>query len=228
MGWSPAAGESEERRSMRAYVLYTLGYAGDDPQVFEQAQALVERHLKQGAAADPTLLETAVRLAAIHGDAALYDQYLEQARKVQAPEERWLYQEALTRFRDPALIQRTLEYMTSPEVRIQDTGRIMASVFNNPVARPIAWRFVKSHYDQVQAKMGLSLGGVRVIRAADGFCDAGARDDVRKFAAEHGVPAESRSLRTTLERINNCIDLKEAQQERLATWLRGHAAAGAP
>ena len=228
LGWNPAPNESEERRSMRGYVLYTLGYAGDDPQVFEQARALVERHLKQSADADPTLLETAVRLAAIHGDAALFDQYLEQARKLQAPEERWLYQEALNRFRDPALIQRTLEYTISPEVRIQDTGRMLAAMFENPAARPIAWQFVKTRWNDVQAKMGLSLGGIRVIRAAGGFCDAAARDDVKRFAADHNIPAESRSLRTSLERINNCIDMKSAQQERLAAWLRGHAAAGAP
>jgi aminopeptidase N len=228
LGWQAQLGESEERHSMRGYVLYTLGYAGDDSQVFEQARALVERHLKEGAEADPTLLETAVRLAAIHGDAALYDQYLDQARKLQAPEERWLYQEALNRFRDPALIQRTLEYTVSPEVRIQDSGRMLASVFENPAARAIAWQFVKTRWNDVQAKMGLSLGGQRVIRAAGGFCDAATRDDVQKFAAEHNVPVESRSLRTSLERINNCIDLKAAQQERLAVWLRGHAAAGAP
>ena len=95
LGWNPAPNESEERRSVRANVLYTLGYAGGDPQAFEQARALVERHLKEGAEADPTLFETAVRLAAIRGDAALYDQYLEQARKLQAPEERYLYQQAL-------------------------------------------------------------------------------------------------------------------------------------
>ena len=228
LGWQAQPGESEERRSTRADVLYTLGYAGDDPQVFEQARTLVERHLKQGADADPTLLETAVRLAAIHGDAALYDQYLEQARKLQAPEERWLYQESLNRFRDPALIQRTLEYTISPEVRIQDSGRMLGSIFENPVGRALAWQFVKTRWSDVQSKMGLSLGGQRVIRAAGTLCDAGAREDVRKFAAEHGIPAESRSLRSSLERINNCIDMKSAQQERLAVWLRGHAAAGAP
>src|SRR5262249_7003070 len=123
VGWAPAASESEERRSLRAYTLYTLGYAGDDPQVFEQARALVERHLKQGTDVDPTLLETAVRLAAIHGDSALYDLYLDQARKLQNPDERYLYQQALTRFRDGALIQRTLDYTMSPEVRAQDAGR---------------------------------------------------------------------------------------------------------
>ena len=76
--------------------------------------------------------------------------------------------------------------------------------------------------------MGLSLGGQRIIRAAGGFCDVGARDDVQKFAAEHNIPASSRSLRSSVERINNCMDLKSAQQERLAAWLRSHAAAGAP
>lgn len=228
LGWTPAPNESEERRIMRGFVLYTLGYAGGDPQVFEQARTLVERHLKQGAEADPTLLETAVRLAAIRGDAALYDQYLGQSRKAQAPEEHYLYQQALTRFRDPALIQRTLEYSISPEVRIQDSGRMLGSMFENSVARPIAWQFVKTRWNDVEARMGLSLGGQRIIRAAGGFCDVGARDDVQKFAAEHNVPAQSRSLRSTLERINNCIDMRGAQQERLALWLRSHAAAGAP
>ncbi len=228
LGWQAAPGESEERHSTRGYVLYTLGYAGGDPQVFEQARALVERHLRQGAEADPTLMENAVRLAAIRGDAALYDRYLEQARKVEAPEERWRYQEALTRFRDPALIQRTLEYTLSPEVRIQDTGRMLASVFNNPAGRPIAWQFLKVHFEGLQGKMGRSLRSGGILRNTGGFCTAAERDDVLKFAADRNIPTDNRGMRQTVERMNNCIDLKSAQQERLATFLRSHAAAGAP
>lgn len=228
LGWTPAPNESEERHSMRASVLYTLGYVGDDPQVLEQARALVERHLKQGTEADPTLLEAAVRLAAIHGDAALYEQYLEQSRKLQAPEERYLYQQALARFRDPALIQRTLDYTISPEVRIQDSGRLLASVFDNPVARPIAWQFLKSHWDAVGARMGRSLRSGGGLRGAAGFCSTAEREDVLKFAADHQIPIQGRAMRQTMERINNCIDLKSAQQERLALWLRSHSAAGAP
>lgn len=228
LGWTPAPKESAERNMMRGYVLFTLGSAGEDPQVLEQARALVERHLEQGAQADPTSLETAVRLAAIHGDAALYDLYLERSRKAPAPEEHYFYQEALTRFCDPALIQRTLEYSISPEMRTQDAGRMLGAMFANPAARATTWQFVKARWNEVQAKMGLSLGGLRLISSAGGFCDAAARDDVQKFAAEHNVPASNRSLRRTLERINNCLDLRATQQERLAAWLRSHATAGAP
>ena len=105
---------------------------------------------------------------------------------------------------------------------------MLASILENPAARPIAWEFVKTRWSDVQGRMGISLGGLRVIRAANGLCSAAARNDMQQFAAQHHVPAQSRSLRQTLERINNCIDLKSAQQERLAVWLRGHAAAGAP
>ena len=228
LGWTPAPNESPERKIMRGSVLFTLGSAGEDPQVLEQARALVERHLKQGAKAEPTALETAVRLAAIHGDAALYDQYLEQVRKVQDPETLYLYQQALSRFQDPALIQRTLEYSISPEVRTQDAGRMLGSMFANPAARAATWQFVKTRWDDVQAKMGLSLGGFRMIAGAGNFCDAASRDDVEKFAAEHNIPARSRSVRGALERINNCMELRSAQQERLGAWLRSRAAAGAP
>ena len=228
LGWTPAPNESAERNLMRGFVLYTLGSAGEDPQVLEQARALVERRLKHGAEADATALETAVRLAAIHGDAALYDQYLERSRKAPAPEEHYLYQEALTRFRDPALIQRTLEYSVSPEMRTQDAGRMLGAMYANPAARATTWQFVKARWNEVQAKMGLSLGGLWLISSAGAFCDAAARDDVQKFAAEHNIPAQSRSLRRTLERINNCMDLRATQQERLAAWLRSHATAGAP
>jgi aminopeptidase N/puromycin-sensitive aminopeptidase len=228
LGWAPAASESSERNLLRGSVLFTLGSAGEDPQVLEQARALVVKRLKDGAPADPTVLENAVRLAAIHGDAALYDQYLEQSRKAQVPEERYLYQEALSRFQDPALIQRTLEYSISPEVRTQDAGRMLGAMYGNPAARATTWQFVKTHWDQVQTKMGLALGGMRMIAGAGNFCDAAARADLEKVAAEHNIPLGSRGVRSALERINNCMELRSAQEERLATWLRSHAAAGAP
>jgi aminopeptidase N len=228
LGWTPAPQESSERTLLRGYVLYTLGTAGEDPEVLEQARALVGKHLKDGAAANPTVLENAVRLAAIHGDAALYDQYLEQSRKAQVPEDRYLYQEALTRFQDPALIQRTLAYSISDEVRTQDAGRMLGAMYTNPAARAAAWKFVKTNWDQVQSKLGFSLGGIRMIAGTGNFCDAAAREDVEKFVAEHHIPARSRSVRSALERINSCMELRAAQEERLATWLRSHAAAGAP
>ena len=81
---------------------------------------------------------------------------------------------------------------------------------------PAAKRAAVAH---LEAKMGLSLGGLRLISSAGAFCDAAARDDVQKFAAEHNVPAKSRSLRRTLERINRawlCVEAGLARARRSA------------
>ena len=42
---------------------------------------------------------------------------------------------------------------------------------------------------------------------------------VKTLAADSAISAE-RALKQTLESINNCIDLRQQQQDNLASWLK--------
>jgi len=64
------------------------------------------------------------------------------------------------------------------------------------------------------------------VGATSTFCDAGLRDQVTEFFAAHRIEAAERTYRQSIERINNCVDLKSQQESQLASWLGQHGNAG--
>ena len=139
LGWQASPNEDGERRELRANVLFALGVAGDDPEVLARARTLAEQYLRDPQSLDPTLAGTAIHLAALKGDRKLYDEYKAQAEKAASPQEhnRFLY--ALPAFRDRSLIERTLEYAASSDVRVSDAPELIGSLLKNPAGQEAAW-----------------------------------------------------------------------------------------
>ncbi len=221
LGWEPKPGESDEQKSLRAQLLHILGYTGRDPEALSEARKLTEQVLKNPASVERDLAATALRLAARNGDSALYDRVLAGTKSSKTPEEYYLYFRTLARFSDPRLLQRTLEYAISPEVRSQDTLSLIARVMNNRAGEKVGWDFVRLHWAEVE-KAGGPFASSEIVGAADSFCDAGMRDEIKDFFTTHNVPAAERTLKQSLERVNYCVDLRTQQAGQLASWLERH------
>ena len=135
-----------------------------------------------------------------------------------------MYLFTLPQFSDPKLLQRTLDYALSPDVRSQDALGVISSVMSNPEGQKLAWDFVLAHWDAVQ-KVGGPFASGRIVGSTSSFCDAHMRDQVVEFFAAHKVEAAERTYRQSIERINNCVDLKSRQEPQLASWLGQHGSA---
>jgi aminopeptidase N/puromycin-sensitive aminopeptidase len=128
---------------------------------------------------------------------------------------------ALPRFDDPKMLQKTLEYAISSEVRSQDALGLIDDVMHNPAGEKLAWDFVLSHWDAVQ-KVGGPFASAEVVRATGSFCDARMRDQVTDFYSAHKIEAAERTYRQSIERINNCVAVKAQQEPQLESWLGQH------
>jgi aminopeptidase N len=201
--------------------MHALGYTARDPAVEAVAQKLAAQAMQDPASVDHELLSAALSVAARDGDAALYNQVLARLNHAKTPEEQYIYQRILTRFSDPKLLQRTLDYAISGDVRSQDALFVIAAVMRNPAGRTLAWDFVQAHWTEI-AKLGGAFGGGVIVASTGSFCDAGMRDEVKDFFASHPAPASDRGLKQSLERINYCVDLQERQGIQLASWLQSH------
>jgi aminopeptidase N len=219
LGFQPAPADSDERRTLRAVVIGALGGPGDDPDVIAKSRAALDRALSGGHPLDPTLAGEIVDIAASHGDAKLYDALTAALTKATSPDEHDRYLYALAAFRDPALIDRALQFSLSPQLRSQDTPIYLGRFFGNPAGRARAWTFVKQHWTELEPKITISLGDVYLVSSLSAFCDASARDDIKAFFAARKLPAAARTLNQTIERINNCIELRDTQAPALAEWL---------
>src|SRR5262245_3677470 len=158
-------------------------------------------------------------VAARHGDKALWDELLRASQKATSPDERYRYLYTLGAFEDSALIDRGLNFALTPDLRSQDAATFLAAFLENPVARPRAWAFIKQHWTQLAPKVTISLGDVRLVEALGAFCDPKSRDEIKDFFKAHPLPAASRALDQTLERINSCIAMKDKESPDAAKWL---------
>jgi len=219
IGFAAAAGDSDERRSLRAVLIGALGTFGGDSDVIAQARAALERSLSGGAPLEPTVAGAIVKTAATHGDAKLFDALAAASDSATSPEDQYRYLFALADFQERALIQRGLERSLSPLLRSQDAAIYLAQFFGNAHALGFAWAFIKEHWTVLEPKVTIAGGDVNLIHALGAFCDAQPRDEIAAFFAAHPLPGAARTLTQTIEQITNCVALREKQAPAVGAWL---------
>jgi len=224
LGWEPKPGESPDQSSLRARLMHALGYTARDPEVEAEARKLTDQAMQDPSSVDRELLFAALPIVARNGDAALYETMVARVKSSKSPEEEYLYRQILASFNDPKLLERTLEYAISPEVRSQDSLSLISAVMRNPAGTKLAWDFVRAHWSEI-ANLGGAFGGGTIVENTRSFCDAGMRDEVKDFFTTHQAPAAERALKQSVESINYCVDLKAQQGTQLASWLQSHGSA---
>jgi aminopeptidase N/puromycin-sensitive aminopeptidase len=221
VGWEAKAGESEDQVSVRASLMMALGVVARDPQVEALAQKLANQYLADPNSVDPAIAATALQIAARNGDQTLYDRVVENLKAAKTPGAYFIDVFALARFSDPKLVERTLEYAISPQMRSQDAPYLISGVMRNPTVDRQAWSFVQAHWGSIENLGGAFAGGA-IVQATGSFCDAGMRDEAQAFFTSHPAPAAERSLKQSVEQMNYCVDLKAQQGPQLASWLQHH------
>jgi aminopeptidase N len=104
-------------------------------------------------------------------------------------------------------------------MRSQDAAIYLGAFFENPAARDRAWSFMTTHWKELEPKVTIVGGDTRLVSALGAFCDQNARDRIKKFFDEHKLPGAVRTLDQTLERIDNCIELRTRQTPAVGRWL---------
>jgi aminopeptidase N len=218
---SPVKSESFDRQQLRGTLFEMLG-AAHDPTVLAQAQELTARTFavgnKKDKTLDATLSDAAVLVSTSNGDTALYDKVLAVSRNSGDPGEKSDALRTLARFRDPALVKRTLDYTVSGEVRNQDSWTVLVALLRDPATRDQTWEYIQKNWDKVHAQLTVS-SGADVVAATGFFCTVRQRDEVTSFFAMHKVEAAERRLAKAVDSINDCVQLRSTQEGDFHRWL---------
>ncbi len=225
VGYESKPGDADETRTLRSRLFGALGYDARDPETLEEARKLADKAMEDPSSVDHQLAGAAFPLAALNGGPDFYDKVMTALKNAKNPEEYYNYLFTLPAFGDPKLLERTLEFAISPDVRSQDALGLVTNVLGNPAGEKLAWDFIKKHWTELE-KAGGPFASAQVVGATSVFCEAGMRDQVTEFFNAHKVEAAERTYKQSIERINNCVDLKSQQEPQLAAWLGQHGNAG--
>jgi aminopeptidase N len=212
--------DSDDRVKRRATLLGLVGGTGNDTAVQARARELARGYLANPSSLSGTLVTTVLQIAAVGGDRDLYEQYLAKTKTLAAdPEEFYRFQNQLTVFRDPALVARTLDLALSPETRSQDTGTLIARLITNGGSRSTAWAYTKTNWKRLTEKLGTFQGIPTIIGSLGSMCTTAEAADVTQFFNQNPVMSSERSVRQSIEQIQNCADLAARQAPAVAPWL---------
>jgi puromycin-sensitive aminopeptidase len=219
LGWEARAEDDVLDRDLRGSLIRTLGILGDDPETQAMARE-AEALSRAGTAVEPAIAAAAVDVVAFSGGPDEYETFLARMLDAPTPQEQDRYRYALTRFRDRALMERTLGLATSGEVRTQDAPFLLSSAEANRDLGAIAWRYVRDHWDELVPRFASSnvihlAGGVRVQTAPEIVAD------VQEFFAHHDIPQNHLVLLQGLERQRVFAALRQRASGELAARFGG-------
>lgn len=218
LGWKPRPGETEERKALRASVLYTLGAVGQDPGTRREALRLAESYLRNPKSLDSSLADSVLKLAAVAGNPALFDKFVARLKSSTSAQEVRRILTWLPLFEDPATLRRALELSLTDTIRTQDSPTLFARVLENRAGRQMAWEFLQQRWSDVERKTPRTSTG-RLVGGIGYLCGERDLQTVEGFFSQHPVPDAERTLRQAKEKIATCTEFQAAQSENLARWL---------
>ncbi|MGD0546219.1 MAG: M1 family metallopeptidase [Terracidiphilus sp.] len=214
----PAAIDSDNTRELRARLLSADGLHGSFPRITALARSYAQQYLGDPDEVDHTLGEAALKIAARHGDAALFNQLQKIYEGSANPEIQEYALQMLAVFEDPALVERALDYAVGGKVRSQDSIYQLVTALKSDENREQAWTYIQKNWEKVQPQL-TPESGASLVSSTGNFCSAGARSSVERFFAAHKVHAADQYLKHALESIDGCIELRALQEPKLKQWL---------
>ena len=212
---------NDDARALRDTLVAFVADSGHDPQLLADATTLAHRWLADRRSVRPEAAGLALRLAALHGDAALFERFRAAALATADRRERTELLTAMGSFDDPRLVARAEALILTSELDPREaTSAILRAHAASPAVLEERYRFIKSNFEALAAKLPRDLPA-RFPLLVRGFCDEEHRADVEAFfkssiARYTGGP---RLLSQVLEQISLCAAFKKAQLPNAEAFL---------
>jgi puromycin-sensitive aminopeptidase len=200
LGWEPKKNEPYFDSLLRPTIL-GLASLADEPAVVKEALKRFKA-AKKSEDITPDLRGVVYGTAARKGAQAEFDKLLKFHNTSPSSEERVTLSATLSGFKQAALIERTLNLITSDDVRLQDATYWIAYSFMNRHASRATWDWLCAHWDWLEQNMGSDLSFYRFPNyAARAFSDVKLLPEFKKFFAAHMSPALERPVKQGIETI---------------------------
>jgi puromycin-sensitive aminopeptidase len=216
LGWDPRKDDTDDEREKRALAIAMLGARAGAADVRTEARRRIDAHLDGSERTPPDLAGVLASVAAIDGDAALYDRYVARMKQVEMTDaqEEARFRFALTDFAAADLVARTADSIFTDLIRDQDRSLMIPRLMGQPRARRDAWRVVQQLWESRIVPM--DPGGKH--RIVNGLSQLTSRDlsaEALKFLEAHSAGDIKETAAQAAERLR----LNTATAERIAAEL---------
>ena len=219
IGFAPKAGEPGPVTILRPTLLDWLYDRGEDPRVREFVDGAAKRYLAEPSSIDPSLANIVVRLYAMSGDAALFDEYAKRFENAKSPAERNRYLNALGSFRDPAVHVKALQYSLTGPLRPNEFMAV-TNFGGTAEDREKSYRWMLAHFDEITARLPRPYLSFMPMIASG--CEKERVEDARKFFSDEKrrVEGTERTLARVAEQVDQCAALRSREMTAVSKYLQ--------
>ena len=206
--------------SLRPELFATLADLGQDSKLRAYARVQTDRYLA-GERVDPSMQGPALRVAALDGDAALFDAFIKKFESDPVPSERGRLLAAIGSFEASDLRARSFDYVLKGPLKPQELNYLIRSLGSRPEHEEEVWTWVTTHYDQIVKRIP-SLYVIYLPWFASG-CELTRLEAARAFFADpaHLPPGTEAELLKMAASVTECAGLREREGAALRTYLQG-------
>ena len=219
-GWEADENETHLKSLLRSIVIGQYGAYGDQGTIDFAVQSFKE-HAAATKIVRPDIRGVVFGLAAQESNPDTYDELWNLYKKADLNEEKVRILSALTRVRDPQLINDLLNRTMGDEVRSQDAPGVIIQLANHAHGLEIAWDFLKANWKEFDRRYG--KGGfaiMRLVSIGSNFSSSDKEDEVREFFQVNPAPSAARTIEQTLESIRLNTAWIDANQSSVEKWLK--------
>ncbi|KAK9817285.1 hypothetical protein WJX72_012218 [[Myrmecia] bisecta] len=211
-------------RLLRPLVYGLAGEFGHAPVISEAEQLLMAAG--NAPKADPDVRSAVYMIAVFSGNGATYNRVKQLYLTADDADEKERALRALAHVQSPDLIQQTLDFALSDDVRSQDMPSLIQRVaMHGGESLQAAWEFVQRRYDDIVRKGGGDLDAGRAMgkllsSVLSNFASADALQQADAiFAAHMDVLTEPRYLESAKESIRANMRWLQLNSEAACSWL---------
>jgi alanyl aminopeptidase len=219
IGMSRRQGEDEAVSLARPGLLSRLGNYGGDARVLAYADSLARCYLADPVSIDGSIAGIALDLSATRGDAALFDRYRARFEAAETPADRSRFLGALGWFRDPALVERALDYVLSGPLRPQELFEIPQGIGQSIEHEGRPWLWIQANYERFTSRIP-EMYTIYMPFFASG-CSAARLEEAKAFFSDpkHSIPGSDVELLKVAQMVGNCTGLREREGAAVTKYL---------
>ena len=216
LGWENREDDTSDEREKRQLVIGALGHTAAATEVRVEARRRILSHLDGTARLQPDVAGPIASVAAIEGDAALYDRYVSRMKDAQKtdPQEENRFRVALSDFRDPRIVERFAGSIFTDLIRDQDRAILLLRMHGLAHAREAAFRTLKAAWDEYVTKMDPG-GKQRCANAPGQLTPRTLVTEATTFLLEKQTPDIKETVAQSIERMR----IGSTNAERMAGEL---------
>lgn len=218
IGWDKKSGESHDTTLLRSIVLGMLGRNGHE-ETIRKAKELFKKDI---AKIHSDIRGLVYILVAENGGETEFNLLLERYKKETFQEEKDRLLRSLCVFKDKKLLEKTLQFAFSEEVKAQDSFKVIAFICANPYGRNLAFKKVQKEWEDIVEKYG---GGHLYSRFIKPFANFTTMEEARKledFFKTHESKGLERTIAQIIEQVRSNAEWFKRDGKSIQSFLQNY------